>query len=300
MLLLWPHSCCCKSIASANSYRYLYIYCLPLLQVSSSAFSGSKASVRASNQTRKANRAAAAAIPRGRNAAASQELPRRAGAPSLARGDRLQAAAARSVFVVRAAAAAQDDVQVEEISNENAHISLKVTVSAEFCKASWDGVLAVGPEPSYISLRASSSPPCCHLLPCWRLRMGSSRCLLICFNTHRSMLSGCNEAVSGPRVPQGAPRSPNRSSSDSSEARRRSSSWHLSVPSAIPSPRLLPASRPRRSRTASASRAAPRSSSTALKSRNLSFTKFGVDLPARVEFSSPYKYVFKPDSPVTY
>ena len=47
--------------------------------------------------------------------------------------------------MVRVSAAAQEDVQVEEISNENAHISMKVTLSAEFCKKAWDGVLEVVP-----------------------------------------------------------------------------------------------------------------------------------------------------------
>jgi hypothetical protein len=47
--------------------------------------------------------------------------------------------------VVRTSSAAQEDVQVDEISNENAHVSMKVTLSAEFCKKAWDGVLEVVP-----------------------------------------------------------------------------------------------------------------------------------------------------------
>ena len=42
---------------------------------------------------------------------------------------------------VMAAAAPAQDVHVEEISNENAHISLKVTVSDARCRKAWDEVL---------------------------------------------------------------------------------------------------------------------------------------------------------------
>lgn len=81
----------------------------------------------------------------GRQRLPGQSAPLRAGARQHPRvtGSRrsasLRAAGLRRVVAV----AADEDVFVEELSNENAHITFKVSVSPEFAKKCYDGILEV-------------------------------------------------------------------------------------------------------------------------------------------------------------